>query len=118
MKKIVLAAALCSSFVFGCGCLDMGTAQSLAQQSLQKYYQQDSQIAKEINKLVDDIKEAHQKYEYESSERIEDTKLLLSKQLELQKEVLYNAVVINKIQDIITSKKATENIMKIGENKK
>lgn len=115
MKKLIIGTALTSSLVFSCGCLDTGTAPSLAEQSLQKYYQQDSQIAKEINKLVDDIKEAHQKYEYESSERIEDTKLLLAKQLELQKELLYNTVVINKVQDIITSKKATENLIQIGE---
>lgn len=115
MKKIVLAAALCSSFLFGCGCIDMGTAMSLSQISLQKYYQQDSEIAQEINKLVDDIKEAHEKYENESSERIIDTKLLLAKQLELQKELLHNVVVINKIQDVINTKKATENTIQIGE---
>ena len=117
MKKIVLAAALCSSFLFGCGCIDMGTAMSLSQISLQKYYQQDSEIAQEINKLVDDIKEAHEKYENESSERIIDTKLLLAKQLELQKELLHNVVVINKIQDVINTKKATENTIQIGETK-
>ncbi len=115
MKKIIVGTALSSILVFGCGCIDMGTAMNLSQISLQKYYQQDSQIAQEINKLVDDIKEAHQKYEYESSERIEDTKLLLAKQLELQKELLYNTVVINKVQDIITSKKATENLIETGE---
>lgn len=115
MKKIVLAAALCSSFLFGCGCIDTGTAMSLSQISLQKYYQQDSEIAQEINKLVDDIKEAHEKYENESSERIIDTKLLLAKQLELQKELLHNVVVINKIQDVINTKKATENTIQIGE---
>ncbi len=117
MKKIVLAAALCSSFLFGCGCIDMGTAMSLSQISLQKYYQQDSEIAQEINKLVDDIKEAHEKYENESSERIIDTKLLLAKQLELQKELLHNVVVINKIQDVINTKKATENTIQVGETK-
>ena len=117
MKKIVLAAALCSSFLFGCGCIDMGTAMSLSQISLQKYYQQDSEIAQEINKLVDDIKEAHEKYENESSERIIDTKLLLAKQLELQKELLHNVVVINKIQDVFNTKKATENTIQIGETK-
>lgn len=115
MKKLILGTILSSSFVFGCGCLDMGTARSLAQSSLQKYYQQDSQIAREINKLVDDIKEAHEKFEYESSLRMEDTKLLLAKQLELQKEILFNTVVINRIQDIVTSKKATENLIKLGE---
>ncbi len=115
MKKILLTATLLSSFAFGCGCIDTGTAMSLSQISLQKYYQQDSEIAQEINNLVDDIKEAHQKYENESSERIIDTKLLLAKQLELQKELVYNIVVINKVQDIVTSKKATENLIQIGE---
>lgn len=115
MKKIIIGTALTSSLVFGCGCLDMGTAMNLAQSSLQKYHQQDSQIAQEINKLVDDIKEAHEKFEYESSLRMEDTKLLLAKQLELQKEILFNIVVINRIQDIVTSKKATENLIKLGE---
>lgn len=115
MKKLILGTVLSSSLAFGCGCLDMGTAMNLSQSSLQKYYEQDSQIAKEINNLVDDIKEAHEKFEYESSQRMEDTKLLLSKQLELQKEILYNAVVINKIQDVVISKKATENLIKLGE---
>lgn len=115
MKKLIIGTALTSSLVFGCGCLDTGTAPSLAEQSLQKYYQQDSEIAQEINKLVDDIKEAHEKYENESSERIIDTKLLLAKQLELQKELLHNVVVINKIQDVINTKKATENTIQIGE---
>lgn len=115
MKKIIIGTALTSSLVFGCGCLDMGTAMNLSQSSLQKYHQQDSQIAQEINKLVDDIKEAHEKFEYESSLRVEDTKLLLAKQLELQKEILFNTVVINRIQDIVTSKKATENLIKLGE---
>ena len=117
MKKIIIGTALTSSLVFGCGCIDTGTAMSLSQISLQKYYQQDSEIAQEINKLVDDIKEAHEKYENESSERIIDTKLLLAKQLELQKELLHNVVVINKIQDVINTKKATENTIQIGETK-
>lgn len=117
MKKTVLVAILYSNFAFACGCIDTGTAMNLSQTSLQKYYQQDSEIAQEINKLVDDIKEAHEKYENESSERIVDTKLLLAKQLELQKELLFNVVVINKVQDIINTKKATENTLQIGKTR-
>ena len=112
MKKILLAAALSSSFVFGCGCIDMGTAPNLANSSVSKYKNQDKQIAQEINKVAEDIRESHRKYEYETSKRMEDTRILLTRQLELEKEILFNAVMINKIQAIVNTKKATETIIK------
>ena len=55
MKKLIIGMIVSSTIVFGCGCIDTGTAMSLSQISLQKYYQQDSEIAQEINKLIDDI---------------------------------------------------------------
>lgn len=114
MRRIFIISFLTgvlSSQLFACGCHDTGQAPLRAKTTLQKYYQQDSEIAQEINKMTDDIKEAHRKFEFESGLRIEDTKRLLAKQLELQKEIVFNSVAISKIEAIINSKKATENIL-------
>jgi len=111
MKKLLLSLIIATS-LYPCGCIDIGTAPELGNQSVIKYKLQDKQVAKEINAIAEDIRESHKKYENESNKRIDDIKLLLAKDLELKKEILFNGVIINKIQGIINTKIATENILK------
>lgn len=112
MKKNLLILLIALKTYASCPdeCIDPQLPSQLAMQSYSQFLQLDLETAQKINEVIKKINEAHQKIEKETQEIWVDIEALTELRALIDKELLFNQKIINEIQNLNNSKRATENI--------
>lgn len=93
----------------GCGgCVSLPAILKSTQNSLLNFKEQEQQTARAINTIIEAIFYAHQDLEKQNENLAKQTQKLMEEENLIQKELLYNKIRINKLQDLINTKKAEE----------
>lgn len=107
MKKIIALIVFSAVYVFACGgCRDQGLGQQLGMISVQKFQALDRQTAEKINEIVAKIHKAHQELEVENKNILIQNQKLVALQAVLEKQIVFNQDVINKLQGILNAKES------------
>lgn len=93
----------------GCGgCLSVEAIRQSTENSLLNFKSMEQQTARAINSIIEAIYYAHQDLEKQNENLAKQTQKLMEEENLVQKELLYNKIRINKLQDLINTKKAEE----------
>lgn len=90
------------------GCVSILAIETSTKTSLLNFKSMERQTARAINSIIDAIYYAHQDLEKQNENLAKQTQKLMEEENLIQKELLYNKIRINKLQDLINTKKAEE----------
>lgn len=88
------------------GCRDWGIGARLGNQTLNKFEALDKETISEIQKIIDKIYKAHRELEVSSKNILIQNQKLLELQAEIEQKRIFNAEIINMLQNVINTKGA------------
>jgi len=100
LAKVMTVAAIAASSSFACGCLDWGTARSLANVAKANYRTGDAAILAQISAIGGLLKDAYDNLENTNAKNIETSLRLKNEMTRTQKEIHFNRVLINRLDSL------------------
>lgn len=100
--KILIALAIASTCSWGCGCIDQGTAGQQDQQAQQNYNTGDTKMLNELKKIGVMLHDAYQNLENDSAHNVETSLRLKNAMTVMEKEILFNEKIINRLQSVMS----------------
>lgn len=124
MKKTVFTLTVfllfCSDLTAACygytGCEDMIQIEMYGQNAQGEFEQLDQEVAREIDKIKEKIKESHDELENDSKTILENTRKLNREFFVMEQNILHNQIIINDLQNLVIDAIGSSTEVKSGEN--
>lgn len=110
--KLLMILAVASTCSWGCGCIDQGTAGQQDQQAQQNYNTGDTKMLDEIKKIGTMLHNAYQNLENDSAHNVETSLRLKNAETVMEKEILFNEKIINRLTSVMSDSISTGTEMK------